>query len=557
MTANNNSFRPAPPVAYLASYSEQRIPRYKGHKLIEALQPSKSDQELIESLSLRPDFSPEQREWETHERLHQLAGLSNMMMLLESHLHLARFIDTTMREGYVGRRPQTADHIEISQRIYRVRKAGQSFRQTAETLTPQRSAALLGMSGMGKTTTVQRILAQTEQVIFHPDLDLYQITYLHIETPSDGRSLKALATAILQQADRLIPDRTYYKDYSGNGRNSGDTMMHGVANVMNNHLVGLLVCDEVQNLGNSKKDDQILMTELVSACNTLKVPILFIGTHKAEKILGLDFRQGRRSLGPSLGDWSPLPRAEIDGSPGEWVAFMQELWVYQWVRTPIALTDGMLDVFYDCTQGVIDLAIKLYAAAQAKAMSDGSETLTEQLVTDVYKKHMRLIHPMIDAMRRNDLTALSKYQDIKQLPFNELVEDVGRAYRVHRLPGASIRAGSENFVPVMTNVAIAAGIPAEDAYILAQGINKEGTAKNTFEGMQQMAAKVAKPKRVSKPKAKSDSAEVPEADERDFRERPLDYRHATKKAKVSGVSVAQTLVDLSLSANIGQLLNLQ
>ncbi|WP_367185326.1 hypothetical protein [Rugamonas sp.] len=59
---------------------------------------------------------------------------------------------------------------------------------------------------MGKTTMVKRFLAAYPQVIFHRESNVYQVTYLHVEMPSDGKSVKGLAHGILAELDRLIPN---------------------------------------------------------------------------------------------------------------------------------------------------------------------------------------------------------------------------------------------------------------------------------------------------------------------------------------------------------------
>lgn len=532
-----------------ADYKEQRIPRYRDNQLIAALPLSKNDDSVMESLTLTPDFSPEQREWDTHERIHQLLSLANFMVPMESHVKLARVLDSMMREGYVGRRPMSKEHVSIYQEIYRRQMAGETFRQEASTITPQLSTALIGLSGMGKTTTVKRFLAQVPQVIHHPQLNLYQIPWLHVEMTSDGKSIKGLASGILQKIDALLPDAHYYRDYFGRGKVGADALMRSVARVMNTHLVGLLVVDEIQNLANSPKGQQVVMTELVSACNELKVPILFIGTNKAEKVLGLDFRQARRSLGFGLGNWNAFGRFGEDGQPGEWVDFISVLWEFQWTRQKAPLTEQMLDLFYECTQGVIDLAIKLYVASQARAMVDGSEEVTEELVADVFAKDMKLIHPMVNALKHNDLATLMKYEDISPVGLEDIVEDMARRYRGKRTFAASVRPGDEDFQPRLAVAGIALGLDAEDAAKLAESIEQEGKAKNMLDAAKQMAAKVTPPKRL--PVAKTQQPPAPS-----FDDRPLDYRRAIAAAKANGTGVLQQLHALGMARPADELVEI-
>ncbi len=551
----STSKRQFPPHVRVAKYdTEQRIARYRGNKLIEALPRPKDEAELLASLTLEPDFSEDSRNWDAHMRIHELLGLTNFMVPLAAHVQLARVIDSMMREGYVGRRPMTRDQVAIYQHIHSLEQDDQPFRQSADTLTPQLSTALVGVSGMGKTTTVKRVLAHIPPVYYHPELDLFQVTYLHFEMPSDGKGTKSLATGIIERLDQLIPDSNYYDKYVAKSRASGDVLIRVAARLMNKHSVGLLIPDEVQNVANARKDEQILMSELTSLCNQCKVPQLYIGTNKANKILGLDFRQARRSLGLGLGDWGPMPRWEnvtgengsVERRPGEWFDFVTELWKYQWVKKPVALTSDMLELFYHCTQGVIDLAIKLFAVSQARAILDQSETLSEQLLLDVYNKDLHLIHPMVDALRSGDMKALRRYEDITPPSAGDLVADLERRYRAQRIPAASTRPGEGDFELRLASAAQVLGLPAEDAAALASEINAEGTAKNMFDAAAQLARKVAPLKPVNKPK-RTKGKESTELELPDLTDRPFDYRNAVVLAPRERTTVLQQLVKLGMA----------
>jgi len=78
---------------------------------------------------------------------------------------------------------------------------------------------------VGKTTLVKRWCAHIDEVIYHPDLHVYQVPYLHVEMPSDGSSIKGLAHGILQRLDQLIPGANYYHDYAIKGRPGADTLI--------------------------------------------------------------------------------------------------------------------------------------------------------------------------------------------------------------------------------------------------------------------------------------------------------------------------------------------
>ena len=129
-----------------ARYTEQRIPRYRGNPLIEALPPLLDDEALAQELTQFPEFEPAQRDWQTHERLLLVAGLGNFMLPMPRHIQLARSLETMMLEGYVGRLPRTAAHVRTLQMLYDRQKAGAAFSTTPHSQRTALSSALIGMS---------------------------------------------------------------------------------------------------------------------------------------------------------------------------------------------------------------------------------------------------------------------------------------------------------------------------------------------------------------------------------------------------------------------------
>ncbi|WP_084545330.1 ATP-binding protein [Derxia gummosa] len=405
-----------------ATYQAHHLPQYRGNPMVEALPATLRADELLEFLSVRPGFEPEQREWATDDRLHMLATLRSFVVPLQRHVELAQTLDSMLRSGYVGRMPRTPEYMRRCQSIYDQARAGASFANSSLQL----SALLMGMPGMGKTTVVKRWFSQFPEVIYHRSTNTYQITRLHIEMPSDGSSIKGLGHAILHAVDRLIPGAQYYETYAKGGRTGADALMRGVARVLNMHFVGFLVADEIQNLANAHKGKQTVMTELVSACNELGVPILFIGTNKAAKVFSQDFRQSRRSCGQGIRHWDRLSNEASADGINEWRSFLETLWSFQWTRQPVALDAHFDALMHHYSQGVIDIAIKLFASAQARAMRDGSERLSPELIHEVFATEFELMHPMLDALRRNDSEVLALYDDVAPISTAALAESVGR-----------------------------------------------------------------------------------------------------------------------------------
>ncbi|USX27249.1 TniB family NTP-binding protein [Oxalobacteraceae bacterium OTU3CINTB1] len=499
---------------------------------------------MYEALSVRPEFAAEQRQWEAHERLQMLGTLHTFMVPMARHIELGRSLDSMLRSGYVGRAPRTPEHAKRFRADYPLVGTDTPYLGGVSALGAQVSALLMGNSGMGKTTAVKRFFSNFPQVIYHPEFNLYQVTRLHVEMPSDGSSIKGLAHGILHQLDQLIPGARYFETYAQKGRTGADSLMRSVARVMNMHCVGFLVADEIQNLTNSRKSAQTVMTELVSACNDLGVPLLYIGTNKAAQIFSLDFRQSRRASGHGMTEWARLPEDTEDGTMSEWRGFLSVLWSFQWTRKPVQLDAQLASTMYHCCQGVIDLAIKLFASAQARAILDGTETVTARLVANVYEQEFKLLHPMVDAMRKNDVQELIHFSDIAPVSLQEMMHGFARKAKVKGSAAYTVKSDSANFEARVTTSLVAAGFDEEEARAAAEVTASGSDQISLADGVQAAISLMAPVKRT---RAKSSLKKVaPVQAQDDYAERPEDYRRAGVLARQAGTSVLQKMQDLGM-----------
>ncbi len=532
-----------PPQFYQAEYIEQRIPQFRGNPLIEALPPMPDDDDtLIKELIAFPEFDPEQRNWSISERQQMISQLSGFMLPLPRHLELARSLETMMRQGYVGRIPRSAASHRTFGKLYEQLQKKTGF-NTNKGLRSQLSSSLIGLSGMGKTTSLNRLLYRIPEVIHHPDYGIYQIPYLHIEMPYDGASVKGLAESIFRKVDMLLPEVSYTEQYGSNSRLGAETLMNHAARVLHMHCVGLLVVDEVQNLENSPKNKQSLMSLLVSASNELGVPILFVGTNKARRILSLDFRQARRSIGQGLSYWGALKQGTPD-NPDEWDDFIKILWRFQWVHNPAKPSPFLNNLMYQHSQGIIDIAIKLFATCQLRAMLDGSETITAQLISDVAKRELAMVEPMIDALRRNDLVALQLYDDIAPMNLEELLRNVEYSYAGKKISGSFIRPDNERFVPMVASALEEVGFEQDVANNMAEDVARSGNT-TVIDGVKQALSAS-----VSGPKAKTSKAKT-ESDELAVEYAPGDYRNAL--LKLENETVFQRIQQLNMVPDMDKL----
>ncbi|WP_109477556.1 AAA family ATPase [Paraburkholderia sp. C35] len=546
-----------------ARYTEQRIPMYKGNRLIAALFPTPGFDELVTRLNRLPEFDEEQRHWPIHERLQMVGTLSNCMVVLQRHIELAWVLDTMMRQGYVGREPRTREHTMVYQRLYEARKAGLPFgSRELDDDAPQLSSSLLGFSGIGKTYSLKQILRLQPQVIYHSELDITQITYIRIETPHDGTSIKGFALAIIRKIHQLIPDGNYYELY-GKSTSSNEVLLGHAAHLMHTHCVGLLVADEIQNLKNagggksrgskgakeSSAGARKLMALFVSASNDLGIPILYVGTNRAEHVLQLDASPARRSVGGGTPNWEPLKATFDLAKPGEWEEFISTIWPFQWVQKPVPLTQALSDLMYHYCQGVIDLAIKLFASTQGEAMLTDAEEITAQLIEQVWETKFERVHAMMDAYRSGDTEALEQYEDIAPLSAKAMLSESLSRYEGVRSPMASVRPGHRDFVSTVSSTLQAMGVDAGRAEEIATSVEEEGKVRNVSDGVQTAINKMKPPKAPGRKRSTKKDVES-------LNLAPDDYRNAIAAAREKGTSVFEQLELMGAVTDLNDLLEL-
>lgn len=398
-----------------AVYTSSAVLDYSGNPLIEALPPLPADDAVFDSICWQPDFSATERALPTGVRIARLLELRNLMIPLERHPAVIHTLDAMVRSAYVNRGPYSPERARTAQQLYEMRQRGETFGQRKSVTSIPLSSVLFGVPGMGKTSLVSRWRDALPEVIYHSQHHIYQVPVLQADAPTDGTSLKGFCYSLLHELDRRIPGADYYREYGVRGKPGAFTILGNVVMLSNMHHLGMLVIDETQNFNKTHKDDETVMTEIVSAFNMLRAPILFMGTNKAYDVVDIDFRGARRAVSVALPHWDRLMFMPKAGEPDEWLEFVTKLWEFQWVRNPIELDEWMLKLLYEYTQGVIAILVALFAASQMRAMLNRSETLTPALVQSVYESQFKPIHPMMKALRDNDMSSLEAFQDIAPL----------------------------------------------------------------------------------------------------------------------------------------------
>ncbi|MCV5555569.1 AAA family ATPase, partial [Escherichia coli] len=75
--------------------------------------------------------------------------------------------------------------------------------------------------------------------------------------------------------------------------------------------------------------------------------------------------------------WDPIQQTQRGKPNQEWIAFTDNLWQLQLLqRKDALLSDEVRDVWYELSQGVMDIVVKLFVLAQLRALALGNERIT-------------------------------------------------------------------------------------------------------------------------------------------------------------------------------------
>ncbi|TDH60236.1 AAA family ATPase [Dankookia rubra] len=386
----------ARPAMFDAVYRDQAVPHYRGNPLNEALPDILTVDEAVNAMMRRVRPTEQERALPPHLRRHATNRLRDFLFPLTMHLDLSARLGELIRDGYSRRNPHTADWRSVLQVSDNAGNADLAY--VGRPGLPGLLMALIGPSGIGKTSAVDAVLATYPQVIRHLSYKgqrpriARQIVWLKLTCPPQG-STRELCCAFLDEVDRLA-GTSYGRDFVGRGT-TAEAMRRLMAKVALLHGVGLLVVDEVQCLSEaSSGGSRVMLNFWLALTNGLGIPIVSIGTPKSKRILGAEWQHARRGVGQ--GDFILERLSNND----EFEIFCSTLWKEQFLQQPAPLTRATIDLLYDRSQGVLDLVVKLFMMAQRRAIDAGHETLEHRHLTEVYDESFKLVHGFLEIMRQ-------------------------------------------------------------------------------------------------------------------------------------------------------------
>ena len=243
--------------------------------------------------------------------------------------------------------------------------------------TQAASGSILGVPGIGKTSTIRRALETMPQVIEHTEYmgkSFYckQVLYLRVECPSDC-SVKTLALNLVAALDRAIGS-DYLNQLTSLRSVATSAVATQVKILCMTHHVGLLLVDEIQNaVETARKNRQTkpLLKFLVELTNDTSTAVYFVGTPAAEQLFVSQEHLKRRTRGIRLLPLKP---------DGTYRRFLEQLWPHQLTPQQVPLTEKLANKLFDFSGGIPAYILKIFQEAQAQALLQGQVRIDERVM---------------------------------------------------------------------------------------------------------------------------------------------------------------------------------
>lgn len=347
----------------------------------------------------------------------------NLLSRIENHfvptpiaVEIADALLTAIYTSYLDRNPNL---LEVKRQRYAAvgNDASSSIAKPGFAPRSARCITISGVTGLGKSTIVDRTLTLLPQTIEHgPNepagwVSQKQLVWIKVAMTSDGSRL-GFIMQIYQQVDAAL-GTDYFAQYSGK-KLTIEHHLVAVSKILFNCFLGALIVEEIQprNFGEAASRDVMLLFFLRLA--NLGIPIVLIGNPMGFKGFA-NFTQDVRRLtsGGQFELWPALSSQDRD-----WREFLVPgMLEFNVMPKPPALKDAA-DLLFRHTGGVTDFLSKIVAQAQLLALRRGQDQITDADVLAAYQGPViRANHPVIRTLVTRDGIALREILDVPHQAF--------------------------------------------------------------------------------------------------------------------------------------------
>lgn len=373
--------------------------------IISYLPEMKTGKELIDALTILPDYRADIQRQSVPKRLVALSDLyriyvpSEMSVEIYNKLYLALLRSLQKKYTRTAVLQQRENFRAIRRQDYESVIGGSD------------SFTIIGTSGIGKSSAISRAVSlMTENRIIELTNPYTKIIpCLTVQCPWDS-SVKGLLLEVLRKVDESL-NSNYYTN-AVRARATTDMLIGSVSQVALNH-VGLLVVDEIQNVCNSKNGKN-LVSMLTQLINNSGISIAMVGTPESAVFFRQALQLARRSVGLK---YEAVPYGNY------FKTLCRTLFYYQYTAKHCDLNEGITEWLYEHSGGITSTVVSLVHDAQEIAITNGVDAISIELLNTAYRNRMGMLHDYLQPnTKQRSQTTIPQKTKIT-LTVNENIEE--------------------------------------------------------------------------------------------------------------------------------------
>ncbi len=367
----------------LARYIESEFKSERGNFCIEALPPLPSKEMILSSSNKHLEETQEEIDsWNISKKIRSIRKLQDYRIFLPFMVTLTQDFYNLLYRSYSTRQLRGDD--EYANRLVAQGMDSSSAYKLKGNITDgtNEGLALIGYSGLGKSTAVGMMLKHIPQTIIHKDGNrrITQITYIMVSCGANS-NFNSLYASMGKAIDEALGHNEYIYERLIKKENTLGSKRDAIIKLIEKHSIGCIIIDEIQMMDfNQSKENSIF--GLMTIINETKVGLLVVGTDEAsEKIFNMNAQTSRR-----------FKRIESNAYT-ENIAFqnhiLKDLFKVQWTepKDRIQLNSSISEAFEKYSKGTIFSIIYLYKLIMLEYLSY-AEKSEKKLINKLRKESL-------------------------------------------------------------------------------------------------------------------------------------------------------------------------
>ncbi len=340
-----------------AIYIPARLGIDKGNPYIEALPNPRNENNIIRAYSHAiPSYSYDKiKSMSTYDKMLQIGTLRTVRFPLPFHKSLEFEFYNALLTSYRSRE-QIKSKNDTSQYMTKDKRVSTNTILTGDSAAATNAGfSLIGYSGCGKSSSINKLVSHYPQVIMHDDGNggyYPQIVYLVVNCIANS-NFSALYQGIGDAIDKALGNiqPIYSKEIA---RTTGlGKKAEKIREYVEKFAIGIIIFDEIQ-LIDFEHTKENTFESLLTLANRTKVAIAVVGTEDARSKMFKELRTSRR-VGRVINSNAYCENKEY------FKHLVRQLFNYQWFETPVEVTDEIIDALYSVTKGIVDQLVGVYS----------------------------------------------------------------------------------------------------------------------------------------------------------------------------------------------------